>query len=138
MKVNRYLKDRAMDRIDHALGRPLNPLSETYRDHYATDTDGAIAAEMRASPHWKGGKAIDRMAFFYVSDAGRQALADHLKAIKDPHKEYTVTFDGIEISVVATSPGKARYSAYLSASDCNEDLTFRKFQSASTVRRAAA
>ena len=65
-------------------------------------------------------------------------MAAHLKAIKDPHKGYIVTFDGIEISVVATSPGKARYAAYLSASDCNDDLTFRKFQSAGTVRRAAA
>ncbi len=137
MQVNRYLKDRAMDRIDHALGRPLNPLSETYRDHYATFTDGAVAEEMRASPHWEGGKAIDRMAFFYVSDAGRKALADHLKEIKDAHKGYVVAFDGIEMSVVATSAAKARYSAFLSASDCNDDLTFRQFQKECTVRRAA-
>lgn len=137
MQVNRYLKDRAMDRIDHALGRPLDPLAETYRDHYATATDGRAAEEMRASPFWEGGKAIDRMAFFYVTEAGRQALAAHLKEIKDPHKGYVVAFDGIEMSVVATSPGKARYSAYLSASDCNSDLTFHAFQRASKVRRAA-
>ncbi|MGQ3671218.1 hypothetical protein ACT6QG_02350 [Xanthobacter sp. TB0136] len=138
MQVNRYLKDKAMDRIDHALGRPLNPLSETYRNHYATDTDGRVAEEMRASPFWKGGKAIDCMAFFYVTEAGRQALAEHLKEIKDPHKAYVVAFGGIEMSVVATSTGKARYSAYLSASDCDDDLTFRAFQRASSVRRASS
>ena len=29
--VNRYLEDKGMDRIDHALGRPVDPMRETYR-----------------------------------------------------------------------------------------------------------
>lgn len=29
-EVNRYLKDKAMDHIDHALGRPVDPMDETY------------------------------------------------------------------------------------------------------------
>ena len=63
MKVNRYLKDKAMDRIDHALGRPLNPLAETFRNHFAVEAEDTFAAEMRTSPHWDGGDATGRMAF---------------------------------------------------------------------------
>lgn len=36
LRVDRYLENQAMDHIDHALGRPLDPLGETYRNFYAT------------------------------------------------------------------------------------------------------
>ncbi|WP_319533384.1 hypothetical protein [uncultured Cohaesibacter sp.] len=32
--VNRSLDDKAMDAIDHALGRPVDPMSESYRNYY--------------------------------------------------------------------------------------------------------
>lgn len=37
--VNRYLKDKAMDHIDHALGRPVDPLRESYRNHFYLCSD---------------------------------------------------------------------------------------------------
>ena len=136
MQVNRYLADKAMDHIDHALGRPLDPMGETHRHHYAANRDGPIAAEMRASPHWTNGSTVGDIVFFYVTDEGRTALAAHLRAIADPHRAFAVTFDGHTWPVVATSRAKARYSAFLDVSDAFADLTFSTFCRRTSVRRA--
>ncbi|MCL8000024.1 hypothetical protein M8994_17445 [Brucella sp. 21LCYQ03] len=37
--VNRYLKVKALDLIDHGLGRPTFPLQETYRNYFAIVDD---------------------------------------------------------------------------------------------------
>lgn len=41
--VNRSLADPQMDDIDHALGRPRDPLGETYRNHYVAPADSEAA-----------------------------------------------------------------------------------------------
>lgn len=131
--VNRCLKDKAMDRIDHALGRPVDPMSKTYRDHYAAD-GAELGAELTASPHWRpGGQALG-MQFFYVTQEGRAALAAHLREIGDPHRTYRVRFQGDEWFVAAKSHGKARYQSYLDIADCWPDLTFGEFCRGTSVR----
>lgn len=138
-QVNRSLHDRAMDRLDHALGRPVDPMAETYRNHFATDADSKIAAEFEASPYWArhGNGAPGGMVFYYVTDEGRAALRRHLKEIGDQHRLYAVTYLGQTQEVVAVSAAKAKYSLWLDISDCFCDLTFGKFCRAATVRKAA-
>jgi hypothetical protein len=136
LTVNRYLKDKAFDRIDHALGRPIDPLGETYRSYFAVDTESKTARSFRASAFWREGRTSDGMAWFYVTDKGRAALRDHLKAIGDPHRAYAVYFEGEARSVIATSPAKAKYSRWLDLSDCYPDLTFAQFQKSARVRLA--
>jgi hypothetical protein len=114
--INRYLADKSMDNIDHALGRPLDPLAETYRNFYATD--GVLADEMAASPFWEEGKRGSGMRYFYVSKTGREALAAHLREIGDQHRAFVVRFDGHDRTVIATSRAKARYSYFLDITDC--------------------
>lgn len=125
--VNRYLKDKAFDRIDHALGRPVDPLAETYRDYFAAGKDSEVAEGMRRSDFWKEGKTTDSLTYFFVTHAGRVALRDHLKAIGDPHRMFEVEWEGHTHKLVAKSRGNAKYQAYLCASDAFCDLTFREF-----------
>lgn len=135
--VNRYFPDKAIDRIDHALGRPVWPLRETYRNHYATGAGGALAAEFDASPHWtKDGQQGD-MAFYSVTELGRKKLADHVSSQPDPWQPFLVTFDGYSLIVPARTRGKAKYACYLAVSDSWAELTFSQFCKRSTVRRAA-
>lgn len=139
LKVNRYLEDKDMDHIDHALGRPLNPLGETYRDHYAIDAGSRYAKAFEASPFWEKAEksAPGRMLYFYVTDAGRAALAKHLVAIGDKHRQFDVTFEGHTFPVVATSASKARFSAFADISDFRSSLTFAAFCRSSSVRAAS-
>lgn len=125
--VNRYLKDKAMEYIDHALGRPVEPLAPTFRNHFATDATGQRAAEFLASPYWKPAGLTGDMAFFSVTEEGRRALAAHLKAIGDPHRPYAVTYEGTTSIVPAKSASAAKYALYLQISDCFCDLRFRDF-----------
>ncbi|MDE3771555.1 hypothetical protein I7G86_07395 [Sinorhizobium meliloti] len=136
-RVNRYLKDKAMDHIDHALGRPVDPLGETYRNHFATGADGKDAKQFAASPNWEKLGRRDDMAFFAVTDAGRKALADHLKKIGDPWKAYEVSFNGYTSIVSAKSSGNAKYQKYLDVSDCYSELKFVDFARQAKVRKAA-
>lgn len=136
-RVNRYLKDKAMDHIDHALGRPVDPLGETYRNHFATGAGGKDAKQFTASPNWKKVGQRDDMAFFAVTDAGRKALADHLKKIGDPWKAYEVSFNGYTSIVSAKSSGNAKYQKYLDVSDCYSELKFVDFARQAKVRKAA-
>lgn len=133
--VNRYLENKAMDHIDHALGRPVDPMGETYRDHFVTS--GAQADKFAASPHWEEFRRCGEMRFFGVTDEGRKALAEHLKAIGDKTRKYAVTFDGFTSFVAAESAAKARYSNWLNISDVAPDLTFTQFCRRATVRSAA-
>lgn len=124
-QVNRYLADKAMDRIDHALGRPLDPMSKTYRNFYAVD--GAVADEMAASPYWDEGKRDPSLRYFYVNRAGCEALANHLREIGDPHRAFVVTYAGYANTVIATSRDKAKYARYIEISDVMPDLKFVDF-----------
>jgi len=135
LKVNRHLADEAMDKIDHALGRPLDPTGETYRNFYAAPTD--VAAEFAKTPYWNIGPIITRgLIGCTVTSAGRKALADHLVAIGERHRAFDVTFQGYTTTVVGTSASKARYSYFLNIRDCLPDLTFSDFCRRSTIRSA--
>lgn len=137
-QVNRYLKDKAMDHIDHALGRPVDPMVESYRNYYATSTDSQEAKAFAASPYWDthGRTEPSRMTYFFVTEAGRKALKQHLKEIGDKHRLYAVTYEGETSTIVAVSAAKAKYSLWLNISDCFCDLTFGKFTRGATVRIA--
>ncbi|MDE3874643.1 hypothetical protein ACVII0_002706 [Sinorhizobium meliloti] len=137
-RVNRYLKDKAMDHIDHALGRPVDPIGETYRNHFATDAGGKQAQQFAASPNWEKVRQRDDMAFFAVTDIGKWALIDHLKAIGDPWAPYAVTWEGHTVVIAAKSLGNAKYSTYLDVSDSYSELRFVDFVRAAKVRRVAA
>lgn len=132
--INRYLTDKALDRMDHALGRPMWPLKETYRNHYAIGIESMMAAEFAWSPHWNFDGVSDcGMAYFSVTDAGRQALAAWLKE-HDPHRAYQITFEGHSWVVPAKSRGKAKYEAWLKISDSWSELTFGQFLRDARVR----
>lgn len=129
--INRCLADKTFDRIDHALGRPLNPTGETYRNFYTTD--GPEADVMAASPLWVEGKR-GSMRCFAVTDEGRSALAQYLRDVGDMHRAYTVTIDGNARTVVAINGNKARYSTFLDLRDAWPDVTFKDFCRRTTVR----
>lgn len=135
--VNRYLKDKAMDRIDHALGRPVKPFGQTYRNYFAIDTDSDLAEQFRKSDFWDEGKtAPGGMTFFSVNWFGREALSNHLKHIGDKNRHFTVFWGGMELSVVAETRSKARYRKWLDVSD-TRDISFKEFQATASVRLAA-
>ncbi|MCJ8518337.1 hypothetical protein ABID21_001352 [Pseudorhizobium tarimense] len=138
-QVNRDLRDKAMDHIDHALGRPVDPLVVSHRNRFAVDPDSKTAKEYEASPFWsRNGKgAPGGMAFYHVTAERRQALKQHLKEIGDQHRIYAATYLGQTQTVVAISAAKAKYSLLLEVSDCFCDLPFGKFSRAATVRKAA-
>lgn len=131
--VNRSLKDKDLDNIDHALGRPVNPLAESYRNGFSVSTDSAQAAQMSRSKNWERTGVSGRMAFFHVSDAGRKALADHLKMIDDPWQAYDVTFEGHRSVVAATSVEDAKRRTYNSVVDVWPSLKYRAFEKHLTV-----
>ncbi|WP_299945275.1 hypothetical protein [uncultured Ruegeria sp.] len=136
--VNRCLKDKSMGRIDHALGRPVNPLGDTFRDHFATDIDAPEAYDMARSPYWHMGRKIEGgMVFFHVTKHGRIALSDHLQVIGDKHRQFIVIWDGYEMPVIAETPSKARYSKWVDINDALPDLTFQEFLSTARVRLAS-
>lgn len=137
--VNRWLKDKAMDHIDHAIGRPVWPLRETYRNHFATDATGTIAIDFAFSPYWARVGQQGDMAFFAVTTAGRKALAAYLDGmdVGERQRAYVVTYEGHSRIVSAKSRSHARYSEYLTISDCFSELTFGEFIKHSSVRLAA-
>ncbi|WP_426235784.1 hypothetical protein [Pararhizobium sp. DWP1-1-3] len=132
--VNRSLKDKSMDHIDHALGRPIFPLQESYRNYFATDANGAQARSFSASLNWKKTGQRDDMAFFSVTDLGRHTLVDHLKTLEKPWKAFVVSFDGYTKIVPAQSRSAAKYSWWLEISDCWNDLRFIDFAKHARVR----
>ncbi len=134
MSINRCLDDKAMDHIDHALGRPLDPRCDSYRNYFATSA--LIAEEMARSEHWVEGRKNGTLRCFAVTPAGRVALAAHLKAIGDKNQAYSITFRGHESTVIAESRSKARYSHFLDLKDVCPDLTFKDFGKAASVRLA--
>ncbi|TWD54517.1 hypothetical protein FB480_103429 [Agrobacterium vitis] len=141
--IDRSLDDKEMDHIDHALGRPFDPLGETARNYFVTSTNSTLARQFAASPNWKKGRHdAYGTAAFHVTEAGRKALSNHLKEIKDPHKAYEVivgsrlSLDGAHTMVlVDKSASAAKYAAFLRFSD-SSDLSFRDFLKGISVRRA--
>lgn len=137
-QVNRSLKDKGMDHIDHALGRPVDPMVESYRNYFATSAGSKEALAFASSPYWDthGSTEPSRMVYFFVTEAGRKALKQHLKEIGDKHRLFAVTYQGQTQAVVAVSAAKAKYSLWLDISDCFCDLKFGSFARAASVRLA--
>ncbi len=133
--VNRYLDDKAIDHIDHALGRPVWPQRESYRNYFSVPTDSDIERAFEASPHWTLRNIAGDMAWYSVTDAGRKALADHLATVGSA-RAYVVRYQGHDRIVPASSPSKARYSYFLEVRDCLGDLSFFDFSKSTTVRLA--
>ena len=127
--VNRYLKDKAFDHIDHAIGRPVDPMRESYRNYFATDANSELAAQFNDSPFWRcNGTSVCGMAYFSVTEVGRAALRDHLKAIGSKTRVFHITLDGYTSEVAAESASKAKYQHWLMVSDVNPDMTFAAYQ----------
>ena len=135
-EVNRYLDDKAMDHIDHALGRPVDPLGETYRNYFYVIGDTELRRHMTSSPHWQSSGVVTGGEYFAVTADGRAALAAHLKAIGDKHRRWIVSFRGYDMPTVAVTESKARYSKWLDISDTDDSLSFARFQRESKVRAA--
>lgn len=133
-RVNRYLKDKTFDRMDHALGRCFDPAGETHRNYFATDAGGDLASEFNRSPYWALSGQQGDMAYYYVSDAGIAALKAHL-AIHAPIKAFVVSFNGYSSTVTAKSASAAKYDYWLGISDIYCDLTFIEFCRSARVRK---
>lgn len=139
--VNRYLKDKAFDHIDHALGRPVNPLAESYRNYFATSADSAEAKAFEASDYWERGGIGNGMAYYNVTQAGRLALRAHLESqavtMGKPWRAYVVSFNGYSDTIPAKSRGQARYLRFLNISDIYPSLKFGEFCREASVRVSA-
>lgn len=133
-QVNRYLENKAMDHIDHALGRPVDPLGETYRNYFYVVGDTELRRYFAGSLHWQSQGVVTNGEYFAVTDAGRRALAAHLKSIGDKHRRFVVSWQGYDMEVIAETPAKARYRKWLDISDTDDSLTFARFQRQSKVR----
>ena len=135
--VNRYLKDKWIDNIDHALGRPVWPQRESHRNFFSTAAGGALAKEFESSPLWELRNVEQRMAWFSVTAAGRDALDRYLKSEGEQHRAYVVDFESYRTVVVGKSHANARYSYFLLISDCRPDLSFGDFARRCRVRLAS-
>ena len=135
-RVNRSLKDKAMDHIDHALGRPADPFQQTHRNYFATDTHSDEAHAFRRSEHWQEQGTQGQMVYFCVTDAGRAALKAYLKQIGDTHREFIVSYDDQDFAPrAAKSRNAARYDAFLTLKDGGWLISFRDFCKRARVRR---
>lgn len=139
--VNRYLKDKAFDHIDHALGRPVDPLRESYRNYFAANVNSDDAKAFGASENWELDGLVRGMAYFSVTDAGRIALKKHLSEqavhMGKPWRAYVVEFNGYSESIPAKSRAQARYLRYLNISDIYPSLKFGEFVRLASVRVSA-
>lgn len=129
-QVNRYLKDKGMDRIDHALGRPVDPITGGYRNYFCANEG---EDDLFPAPHWQETNRAYDMVYYAVTRAGRVALARHLKDIGDKTRLYQITFYGEEMSpVAAKSHSQAKYKKWLEWD--TSDLTFAEFLKGARVR----
>ena len=134
-KVNRSLADKAMDHIDHALGRPTWPRVESFRNYFATEAGSAEAIAFDASPHWRlRGRQRD-MLFYSVTDLGRQALTDYLSQ-RPEYRRWRVIHRGHESIVTARTAAKARYLHWLDIAEIMSGLRFVDYARHISVRRA--
>lgn len=134
--VNRCLKDKAVDHLDHALGRPTWPLRDSYRNYFAVDADSDLGRSFAASPHWSISGTSGRLTYFAVTPEGRAALGKHLSEVS-ADRPYLVTFSDYVGIVSAPTPAKARYRRFIEVRDTWCELTFKEFSAGARVRLAA-
>ncbi|MBO9427918.1 hypothetical protein [Sulfitobacter sp. R18_1] len=142
--INRSLKNSAFNEMDHALGRPVNPLTSSYRNFFCVGFDSPRGKEMDASPYWDRVSSSDgSVTGFTVNEDGRQALSDHLIEIGDKHKVYDIHLnarklgldpdpDNRPIQVIAETKSKAKAAVWREISDVFEDITFKDLMQAIT------
>lgn len=133
-RVNRYLKDKAFDHMDHALGRHFDPAGETFRNYFATEAGGELAKEFDASPWWALNGVRNDMAYYHFTDAGIAELKAHL-TIHAPISAFVVSFNGYSSTVTAKSASAAKYDYWLGINDIYCDLTFIEFCRSARVRK---
>lgn len=80
----RHVADPHMHLIDHALGHPIDPLRETYRNRFVVPLNTDIARHMASSSHWEHVTTVnhDQTACYRVTEAGRAALVEHLAELE--------------------------------------------------------
>jgi hypothetical protein len=133
-RVNRYLKDKTFDRMDHALGRYFDPAGETHRNYFAVQAGSDLASEFNRSPYWALSGQQGDMAYYYVTDAGIAALKAHLAEFA-PISAFVVWFDGHSRTIAAKSSSAAKYSYWMEISDICSGLTFIGFCRRARVRK---
>lgn len=136
-RVNRYLKDKDFDHMDHALGRHFDPAGETFRNYFATEAGGELAQQFEASPWWALNGVRSDMAYYRVTDAGIAALKVHL-AEHAPINAFVVSFNGYSSTVTASTASAAKYGYWLGISDIYSDLTFIEFCRAARVLKLSS
>lgn len=124
--VQRRIDDADMRRIYHALGRPLDPMQDTYRDYFAECAGTVLSGQMRASPYWCGGTTRGDLVYFHVTDAGREALAAYLKQTGDRWRRFVIRWQDFHIEICERTRGKAMYVAWLQVSD-SYSVSFGEF-----------
>ena len=127
-KFNTRIDDRHFQEIHHALGCPWpdEVLGETYRNYFSVGDCTEIAARMKASPHWSGGREVFGYMSFHVTEEGRKALLDYMKSNVYIPARYGVTFRDYEgeMIVSAKSRSAAKYAAHL---QLDGDESFSEF-----------
>jgi hypothetical protein len=114
-----------MDELDHALGRPDDPVLDTTRNFFGVGEDDACVDDMKNNPHWKLSRVFMGTAGFVVSTEGKVALHEYLHKNWTPPKRYDVTWMDSTQTIVAKTAGAAKYSLWL---DCDfTDLPFGEF-----------
>lgn len=104
--THKSLKNPDMDDLYHALGRPVDPLMESYRNRYfAPDV---MIDELTASPFWH---RFDDTNYFEVSAAGRKALDGYLASISDPTRVWEVRLNDHDGSYVSSYAADSREQA---------------------------
>ena len=78
-EMNRVLDDPFYDNIDHALGRPKDPLGKTARNIYQVAHVDEASLSRFANPYWERIFATDTLSTFVVTHQGRWALHNYLK-----------------------------------------------------------
>jgi len=86
-------------------------------------------AEFEASPHWRAGPSqpgITKMAFYHVTESGREALAAELRNVERYGRRYAISgphMSGI-VHIFAHSRSAAKYQFYL---ECESEESFMEF-----------
>lgn len=132
-QTNRGLKDYAMDKLDHALGRPFAPWSATSRNFFGVEIGCADAIAMKADPNWVHTRDFMGTSGFAVSDKGKAALANHLKNIGEIPRLFIIKFNGRDLEpIYAKTHSKAKYKKWLDWD--TSDISFGDFCKATRVR----
>lgn len=135
--VRRCLEDPSLDEVDHALGRPFDPLGDTSRDHIAAQPGSKSDLALAESTWWERAPGTPYGLHLYrVTGAGREALAAYL-AKTSKHRLWVVRWRGYTWEVVATTLGKARFQGWTSVTDSYPSLAFVQFLTESKITPAS-